>query len=66
MKISEVTVKIQFKHNKLYEFLALSCAGIGLKKASIYFSDKWIKSIKVRVDKGKWKSAGIGANIEFE
>lgn len=66
MKISEVTVKIQFKHNKLYEFLALSCAGIGLKKASIYFSNKWIKSIKVRVDKGKWKSAGIGANIEFE
>ena len=66
MKISEVTVKIQFKHNKLYKFLALSCAGIGLKKASIYFSNKWIKSIKVRVDKGKWKSAGIGANIEFE
>ena len=66
MKISEVTVKIKFKHNKLYEFLALLFAGIGLKKASIYFSNKWIKSIKFRVDKGQWKSAGMEGRIQFE
>ena len=62
----DMTVKVEFKQNKIFRFLALRFAGIGLKKVSKYFIGKWIKSFKVRVDNGQWKPAGIGANIEFE
>ena len=64
--MSEVIVKIELKYNKLYSFFALSFARVGLKKASIYFINKWIKSMKIRVGKGKWKSAGMDGEIEFE
>ena len=64
--MSEVIVKIELKYNKLYRFFALSFARVGLKKASIYFSNKWIKSMKIMVGKGKWKSAGMDGEIEFE
>ena len=64
--VGEVIVKIELKYNKLYRFLALSFTRVGLKKASIYFSNKWARSMKIRVGKGKWKSAGMDGEIEFE
>ena len=64
--MENVKFTAHIKANSLYKALAHAAAFVQSEKLTVYFSTKWVRSMKYRVDDGPWKYLDKDAVINFD
>lgn len=63
--MDNVKVTLRIKANPFYRTAALVAAHLGWKWPIVYFTTKWAKSMKYKVDDGSWKYVYEDCVIDF-